>query len=304
MKEKRNQRTLGTLFRLGKRVVFLLLLFVSQSVWGQLLYEISGNGVKNKSYMLATNPLVNRTFLDTIPNVFTVFSRCDKVITEFAVEDYEAIAALRQAALLPDSAILQDYYNQDDYQTISNALILTVGMSMEQLSRMKPSYLTELYRMALMKQYLGLDEERSMSSFFEQVAQQTNIPVVGLDDLGETLYMTFDREPFEYQCEELLQIVRYPERDVELERSLRISYLWGRLGDMAFAIESPDNRSTLSYSDYAVYVKRNAQWVKRLHPYLKEGKAFLTLNAVYLGGDNGLIALLRKEGYRVRRVNR
>ena len=286
------------------KIVFLLLLFAPSIVWGQLLYEISGNGVKAKSYLLATYPSVNRTFLDTIPNVFTVFSRCDKVITEFAVEDYEAIAALRQAALLPDSSILQDYYNQHDYQTISNALILTVGMSMEQLSRMKPSYLTELYRMALMKQYLGLDEERSMSSFFEQVAQQTKIPVIGLDELGETLYMTFDREPFEYQCGELLQIVQYPEREVELERSLRSSYLWGRLGDLAFAIESPDNRSTLSYSDYAVYAKRNVQWIKRLQPYLKEGKAFLTLNAVYLGGDKGLIALLRKEGYRVRRVNR
>ncbi len=285
-------------------VVSLFVVILPCLLHAQLLYEISGNGVKAKSYLLATYPLVNRTFLDTIPNVFTIFSRCDKVITEFAVEDYEAISALRKAALLPDSTVLKGYYNQDDYQTVSNALILTLGMSVEQLSRMKPSYLTELYRMALMKQYLGFDEERSMGSFFEQVAQQTKIPVIGLDDLGETLYMTFDREPFEYQCGELLQIVRYPEREVQLERSLRSSYLRGSLGDMAFAIESPDNRSTLSYSDYAVYAKRNLQWVKRLHPYLKEGKAFVTLNAVCLGGDKGLIALLRKEGYHVRRVNK
>lgn len=293
------------LHRINRR--FLVLLFAVTLpclLRAQLLYEISGNSVKGKSYLLATNPLVNKTFLDTIPNVFTVFSRCDKVITEFAVEDYEAVAALRQAALLPDSVVLQDHYNQDDYRTISNAFALDVGMTMEQLCRMKPAYLTELYRTSLLRRYLGFDEERSMESFFEQVAQQTGMPVIGLDDLGETLYMTFDREPFEYQCEELLQIVRYPEREVQLERSMRSSYLWGRLGDMAFAIESPDNRSTLSYSDYAVYAKRNVQWVRRLHPYLKEGKAFVTLNAVYLGGDKGLIALLRKEGYRVRRVNR
>ena len=283
--------------------LLLLALLCPCVVYGQLLYEISGNGVKHKSYLLATNPLVSRTFLDTIPNVFTVFSRCDKVITEFAVEDYEAIATLRQAALLPDSARLQDYYSQNDYQTVSQALALTLGMSVEQLGRMKPSYLTGLYRTTLLQQYLGLDGQ-TMDGFFEQVAQQTGMPVKGLDNLGETLYMTFDREPFDYQCDELLQIISYPEREVQLERAIRRSYLNGRIGDIAFLIESPDNRSTLSYSDYAVYAKRNVQWVKRLQSYLKEGKVFLTLNCIYLGGDKGLIALLRKEGYRVRRVNR
>ena len=287
-----------------KHCLFLFVLLLPCFLHAQLLYQISGNGTNSKSYLLATNQLVNKTFLDTIPNVFTVFSRCDKVITEFAIEDYEAIAALRKAAMLPDSAKLQDYYNQSDYLLISNALTPTMKMSMEQLGRMKPSYLTELYRTALMQQFLDFNDENSMNGFFEQVAQQTGMPVIGLDNLGETLYMTFDREPFEYQCEELLQAVTSPEREMQLERDIRSYYLNGRLGDIAFLITSPDNRSTLSFSDYAVYAKRNEQWVKRLQPYLKEGKAFISLNCIYLGGDKGLIAALRKAGYRVKHVNK
>lgn len=284
--------------------LLLIWLAIPLTLPAQLLYEISGNGVKAKSYLLATNALVDKAFLDTIPNVFTVFARCDKVVTEFAVEDYEALSALRKAALLPDSAKLEDYFKPSDYLTISNALTPTLKMSMEQLGRMKPAYLTELYRTALLQQFLGLDAERSMSGFFEQVAQQTGIRVIGLDNLGETLYMTFDREPFEYQCEELLQIVTYPDREVELERSIRTAYLNGRLGDIAFQIAGPDNRSTISYSDYTVWTKRNEQWAKRLEPYLKEGKSFLTINCIYLGGEGGLITALRKIGYRVKRVNR
>ena len=69
----------------------------------------------------------------------------------------------------------------------------------------------------------------------------------------------------------------------------------GYLSDIAFTIESPDNKSTLSYSDYQVFASRNEQWVKRLRPYLKEGKAFITLNCIYLGGDKGLIQQLRKQ---------
>ena len=73
---------------------------------------------------------------------------------------------------------------------------------------------------------------------------------------------------------------------------------------MAYLVKSPDNLTSLSYSDYQVFAKRNRQWVKRLSPYLREGKAFITLNAIYLGGEDGLLAQLKAAGYRVKPVNR
>ena len=81
-------------------------------------------------------------------------------------------------------------------------------------------------------------------------------------------------------------------------------YRNGRLNDITYLVEGPNNSSTLSYSDYQVYCRRNEQWVKRLQPYLAEGGAFITLNTIYLGGEKGLIEQLRKAGYRVRPVNR
>jgi uncharacterized protein YbaP (TraB family) len=81
-------------------------------------------------------------------------------------------------------------------------------------------------------------------------------------------------------------------------------YRYGRLSDMAYLVKSPDNMTSLSYSDYQVFAKRNRQWVKRLSPYLREGKAFITLNAIYLGGEDGLLAQLKAAGYRVKPVNR
>ena len=169
---------------------------------------------------------------------------------------------------------------------------------------MKPSYLAEMYRNELMKKWLHYDEDRSMETFFEKVAAQSNIPVYGLDDVGETMYILFDREPFHWQCEELLKLVEYPEKEVRFERSLLEMYQYGRLTDMAYFVKSPDNQTSLSFSDYKVYSQRNQQWVKRLTPYLKEGKAFITLNAIYLGGEEGLIAQLKASGFRVKAVNR
>ncbi len=270
----------------------------------QVLYRISGNAATAPSYILATNKLVDMTFLDSIPNVFKCYSECDKVITEFTMQDYEALAALRQAAILPDSVRLSHFYSNEQYNEIDDALRISLGMGLDKLGRMKPSYLAEMYRNELMKKWLHYDEDRSMETFFEKVAAQSNIPVYGLDDVGETMYILFDREPFHWQCEELLKLVEYPEKEVRFERSLLEMYQYGRLTDMAYFVKSPDNQTSLSFSDYKVYSQRNQQWVKRLTPYLKEGKAFITLNAIYIGGEEGLIAQLKASGFRVKAVNR
>ena len=270
----------------------------------QVLYRISSNATAAPSYILATNRMVDMTFIDSIPNAFKCFAACNKVITEFAMQDYEALAALRQAAVLPDSVRLRNFYSDEQYQEIDEALRINLGMGLDQLGRMKPSYLTEMYRNELMKRWLQYDENRTMETFFEKVAQQTNIPIYGLDEVGETMYMLFDREPFHWQCEELKKVVEYPEKEVRFERTIKEMYLYGRLTDISYYVKAPDNQTSLSFSDYKVYSQRNQQWVKRLRPYLKEGKAFITLNAIYLGGEDGLLEQLRKAGYRVKAVNR
>lgn len=289
--------------RLRYILIVLLSLFLVPAT-AQVLYEISGNGAKAKSYLLATNRYTEMTFLDTIPNVFKCFGRCRKVVTEFAMQDYEAIAALRQAAILPDSIRLANFYSESEYKLIDNNLRIRLGMGLEQLCRMKPSYLTELFRAELMRQWLGYDDAKSMDSFFESVAVERNIPVVGLDDIGETMFMLFDREPFHWQCKELLKVIEYPENEVKQERMIRQLYKNGLLTDIAYQVEGPNNNTSISYSDYKVYAQRNVQWTKRLQPYLAEGEAFITLDAVYLGGEKGLLQQIRKAGYRVRPVNR
>ena len=287
-----------------RRHILFILLLISTSASTQVLYKVSGNNAKAPSYIFATNKIVGIEFLDSVPQLLHCFSQCTVVLTEFAIQDYEALATLRVAALLPDSIRLDRYYPAEEYKQIDEAMQLTVGMGLDKLCRMKPSYLTALYRDELLHKWLGYDDQRSMTAFFQAFASDKGIPVQAIDDLGETMYMLFDREPFHWQCKELLQIIDYPEREVNQERSLADMYRMGRLTDIAYQILSPDNQSTQSYSDYQIYAARNKEWVKRLRPYLLDGKAFITLDAVYLGGEKGLLEQLRAAGYRVKSVNR
>ena len=287
-----------------RRSIPFILLTISISAPAQVLYKISGNSAKAPSYIFATNKIVGIEFLDSVPNLLRCFSQCKVVLTEFAMQDYEALATLRVAALLPDSIRLDRYYTTEEYQKIDETMQLTLGMGMDKLCRMKPSYLTAMYRNELLHKWLDYDDQRSMEAFYQAIASDKGIPVRAIDDIGETMYMLFDREPFHWQCKELLQIIDYPEREVRQERTIADMYRMGRLTDIAYLLVSPDNQSTQSYSDYQIYAARNKEWVKRLRDYLVEGGAFITLDAIYLGGEKGLLEQLRAAGYRVRSVNR
>ncbi len=287
-----------------RRSILFILLAISISAPAQVLYKISGNSAKAPSYIFATNKIVGIEFLDSVPNLLRCFSQCKVVLTEFAMQDYEALATLRVAALLPDSIRLDRYYTTEEYQKIDETMQLTLGMGMDKLCRMKPSYLTAMYRNELLHKWLDYDDQRSMEAFYQAIASDKGIPVRAIDDIGETMYMLFDREPFHWQCKELLQIIDYPEREVRQERTIADMYRMGRLTDIAYLLVSPDNQSTQSYSDYQIYAARNKEWVKRLRDYLVEGGAFITLDAIYLGGEKGLLEQLRAAGYRVRSVNK
>ncbi len=288
-----------------KRLIYIsLICLFCQSMQAQLLYEVSGNSTQAKSYILATNKLCNITFLDTIPNLFKIFGSCDKLITDMAITDEQALQALQQAALLPDSVQLKNYYSEQEYQRIDQALRITLQMNLDQLGRIKPAYLTELYRNELLKRWLHYDENTSSEIFFQSVANQQGMPIYALDEIGEALYMMFDREPLHWQTQELLKITEYPERETNLERAILAQYKIGQLNEIAYLITTPNNLSTLSFSDYQVFAQRNITWVKRLEPFLHDGKAFICLNANYLGGEKGLLAQLKAAGYRVRPANR
>lgn len=268
----------------------------------QLLYQISGNGAMDKSYLLATNNLTDIAFLDSIPGVFAAYEKADKVITEFVMVDYEAKSALRSTALLPDSVRLRSFYTEAEWEKMDEALLVTLGMGWEKLVAMKPQYITEMYRNELFRKWAGYDESRSLLHFFEDVAVQQGKPIYGLDEIGEALYMLFDREPLYYQAKELLKVIEHPEAEIAQEKAIRDLYKQGRLLDISYLVSGPDNHTSVSYSDYKVFCSRNIEWAKRLGPFLRDGRALICINAVYLGGDNGLIAELRKAGYRVKKA--
>ncbi|MBQ9440322.1 MAG: TraB/GumN family protein [Paludibacteraceae bacterium] len=270
--------------------------------WGQVLYEISGNGLKNKSYIFGECKWVPTSFLDSVPELIKAYGHCEQIAVECFMNNVDVADDLRRAALLPDSAKYEDMLSHDEYQIVNQALLNRLHLGLEQLGRMNPAAISDLFLSALYKEELGYDEQRSMENFFTFIAIEQGHDIISLDDTQQTIQQLFHREPLYYQVKELYNMVVYNEREVETVKSLISAYRKGELAYMSYIIRGPENKSSMSFSDYQAWSSRWTRWVKTLGEILGQRSTFVVLDARYLGSDKGFLQALRAAGYKVKAV--
>ena len=285
-------------------IISITLFAITFAAHSQLLWQISGNSVNSKSYLLATDLLTDATFLDSIPNLFKIYSHCNRVVTEMVYSDTIMQKAILQNAVLPDTISLRTLYNPKEYEQLQEAVMVYLKIPLKLIEKLKPVYINEMIRQQLFQDYTDYQPNHSSDNFFQSIAKQTGKPIVGLDNAGEAVYMLFEREPLQWQVAELLRTISHPEKEIKQQQEITRFYQQGQLNEISYQVAMPDNQTSISYSDYKMYCSRNREWVKKLTPLLKEGGQFIVLNSVYLGGEEGLIAQLRKAGYKVKPVNK
>jgi uncharacterized protein YbaP (TraB family) len=127
----------------------------------------------------------------------------------------------------------------------------------------------------LEKEILGIESISEQIGYIDSIPlkEQVNILMVSVSDLGEA------RKEFR----KLVDV--YKSRDIE-----KIS---------SYIIESSEE-----YQQFGNYllVARNKSWIPRFVNIANEHKAFIAVGAGHLGGESGVVSLLRKEGYLVEEV--
>jgi uncharacterized protein YbaP (TraB family) len=137
-------------------------------------------------------------------------------------------------------------------------------------------------------------ELASYEMHFLKEAVQADKPIDGLEGMDEQLSL-FDAVPIEEQLSWILEAIQQPEDQEEL---------WARMID-AYKKEDMDGLHNLiiegspelaQYTDIFLY-DRNARWAKSLVERSAERSLFIAVGAGHLGGDRGLLALLREAGF-------
>ena len=285
----------------GLIIISLLLGF--SSLQAQLLWKVSGRGLKHPSYLFATHNLIPIQFLDSVPGLFKAFNECDLVVAEVVMNNIDATAKIQQAAIMPNQTRINDLLNEDQSKLLDLELKSVMKFGLKDVSILNPSLILSMYEMEIFKKLTGFTDDKQSESYFQLVAAEKGMKIVGLETVQQQIAVLYGIGSLERQADILVETIR--QKTIILNEMIQLNKLYkaGKLDNFVELSKGPDNITEMTEEEYAKLVdNRNTDWMSKLPAFFKESSCFVTVGAIHLGGNNGLIKQLQNEGYKVKAV--
>ena len=257
-----------------------------------LLWQVSGKGLKQPSYLFGTFHLMCKNDIHFSNQLTTAVNRADKVYMEIDMDDPATILGGMMLMTMKDGKTLQQLYSDADYKKIRQYFTDSLKTPLSFIVRMKPFFLEALLYPKMMpcKLISGVEEE------LMKVAKTQKKEIKGLETM-EFQAGVFDSIPYEAQAKELLQSIDSMASNKKSFNTMMQVYKNQQINE----IENLFSKSESGMENHQDLLlnNRNKNWVVQLKSIMKTNPVFVAVGAGHLVGKQGLIALLRKEGYMV-----
>ncbi len=289
-----------------KKVLLLsLAALLSLSASAQLLWKVSGNGITRPSYIFGTHHLAPAdSVLDANPAIDESLASVDEVLGEIVLADMAAAQNEVLAALqAPADSTLSTLLTPAQLDSVNNVLsAYTSGMlRAEMLNAFKPAMLsTQLEALRAATVFPGFNPMRQLDGVIQEKGSMLGKRIGGLETVAYQIGMLYG-SPLAQQAADLMKSVRLDESSRQLAVDLANAYIAGNLDAMHDIMMDPDNGMTDDEATRLIY-NRNRAWVSFLVGALTTTPMFIAVGAGHLPGAQGLISLLRSEGYDVEPV--
>jgi hypothetical protein len=260
-----------------------------------LLWEISRKDLPAPSYLFGTFHLMCKTDIHLSNNLRQALKNSGEVYFEMDMDDLSNTLGALLFMKMKNDTTLKDLYTPEQYKKLDGFFRDTLHISMTLLQKMKPLFLQAL----LYPKMMPCNTMSGMEEALMALAQENKKEIKGFETI-EFQASVFDSIPYQVQANELLKSIdSLGEYKKEFQKTLAI-YKSQRLSE----IENMFTTSEFEVSDNQDLLldKRNKNWVAQLRELLLHKSLFIAVGAGHLVGTNGLIALLRKEGYTLRPV--
>lgn len=213
-----------------------------------------------------------------------------------ALANAAGMLAMAEAMFFSDDTTLESAVGKDLYQR-TVPMLAKRGIAPESARKMKPWAV--MMTLSLPPPTTGVFLDLALQL---EAARQSK-PTYGLETMAEQVAV-FDELRLEDQVVLLRDsVLNYHLFERQFEELIQ-AYLRRDLGGLA-AIEQKYRIADTRLNELLIdrlLVKRNQVMLERMRPRLREGNAFIAVGALHLPGDDGLLALLEKSGYRVSAV--
>lgn len=298
--------------------MFLTLLLTVMATAGmnaQLLYKISGKGLRKPSYIIGTYHLAPVSFVDSIPGLRSALAESEQVYGEIETADMtspENIAKMQQAMMLPEGKTLTELLTPEQMQKLNATMKELLGVDMsnpmvaQQMNKMLPQALvTQLTVIMYLKKHSGFNPTQSFDDYFQQQAVAQGKPVGGFETMDFQLQALFGSISIERQIELLMCFLNNREWEESQVDNIVEAFFAQDLNRIEAAMDEKQDNScdaTDEENDLLIY-GRNATWLKKMPEIMQQKSTFFAVGAAHLAGERGVLAGLRNAGYLVEGIN-
>ena len=288
-----------------KRILTILALsFLCVTSHAQLLWKISGNGIKEPSYIVGSHHACTFQYCDSIPGLMKAFEMVDNVIGEYDMVKSQQMTPeetmkLKSMMMMPADTSFASLFSEDEKAKLDEFLKSKLGVPSDMLATLKPmAIMITVQNKVIMEVLPDAATMTGMDKYMQTFADYKGKGVGGLETMNYQMELLFGGS-LESQADALLEYIDTGNTK-ELITKLTDAYKSQDL-DQLWEIFM-EQMSKYDYDN--VVTVRNRNWEKQMKELLPKQSTLFVVGAGHLPGENGMINLLRKAGYKVKPVKK
>lgn len=273
-------------------VALLLLLITNTNAQdnNSLLWKIEGDSIQT-SYIFGTIHMLPKEDFSMPQKVKNAFAETEELYLELDMDNPEMMQEMMQQMMIEEQDLLSNHVDSTEYKLLDSYLKENVGLGFAQFNRFKPLYLSS----TIMSSFMGKDVA-SYEFTFMSMTKEAKKELKGLETVEDQMSV-FDSIPYEDQLDELVEMLEDPSETKELYAKMVEKYKSENINDLFdYMDDFFDNDQKMI--DKLLF-DRNENWVKKIPEISKDKKILYAVGAGHLGGEKGVIRLLKNKGFKV-----
>ncbi len=259
-----------------------------------LLWEISGNGLQQPSYLFGTIHMICKEDFLISEIVKQKFNSSKQVYLELDMDDPQLQVTMMQQMQLPDKETLKNKLGESDFKKLDSFLQKEMNMNLVMFDKFKPMMVMSI----LAQRLLPCAGMESYDMNFAKMATEQKKELLGLEKVEDQLGV-FDAIPDSLEIRSIMNMVNdFESHKKEFSRMSSIYKTQDLDALYQLMAESPE----MMGSQELLLDRRNRNWIPVMESVMKNSTTFFAVGAGHLAGSQGVLELLRKHGYKVKGI--
>jgi uncharacterized protein len=260
-----------------------------------LLYEISGNGLSQPSYLYGTIHIICKNDFLMTEATKKKFAEAQQVYLELDMDDPKMMPEMMKSMYMTDGSTIKSLLSEADYQKVSQFFKDTLKTNIGGMDKMKPFVLASMAAPKMLA-----CSTQSYEETFMKMAKDEHKEILGLETVQDQ-FGAIDKMGMKKQAD--MMLVKLVEDWGDGKQKFKQMITDYKNQDVEALLEDMTKSKTADAEfQENLLVVRNQNWIPKIEKIAKEKPTFFAVGAGHLGGEKGVIALLRKQGFTVKAV--